>query len=84
MATPESKILAACKKDPGSTAESCECFVDGLKETLTDDEMTAFAESLEESAMNDPEAQTRMQERLGLNGMMKVAGAAKNCAMSGQ
>jgi len=78
-AAPESRIMAACTRDNANTREACTCFVDNLKQNLTPEQLNVVAAALE----GGEEEQQRMQEQLGMQGAMSVAGAAKSCGMSG-
>jgi hypothetical protein len=79
--SPESRIVALCTADGSNTRETCECFANSVKESMTEQELNAFAEAVQDNGMDDEATQQRLQQQIGVNGMMKIAAAAKNCSM---
>jgi outer membrane murein-binding lipoprotein Lpp len=83
--SPDAKINQSCRAGGGSAA-ACDCFVGQLKTALTPQQLAVLANSMETSRQDNQaaaeQAAQTVQQELGMEGAMKVAGAAKQCEVS--
>ncbi len=83
--SPLGQITQACREGGGSAA-ACSCFTGELQKNLTPEQLNALAASMDQGKQQDQEAAQRsalaVQEQLGMEGAMKVAGAAKQCEVN--
>jgi hypothetical protein len=83
--SPVSTINQSCREG-GGTAAACSCFTGELQKNLTPEQLNAFAANIAQSKQQNPEVAQQsamaLQEQLGMEGAMKVAGAAKQCELN--
>lgn len=83
--SPVAKINQSCRAS-GGTAAACDCFTTQLQNTMTPEQLNALAASMDQSRQQNPEAAQAaalaMQQQLGVEGTIQVAGAAKQCQVN--
>jgi hypothetical protein len=77
--SPQVGIQQRCEHD-GNAQADCACFAGVLAASLTQPQMDAFARLQTVDPANDDEAQREAARRtIGLDGGLKIAGAAAQC-----